>query len=136
MHVVEFEADSDTFTVLTGNAYMMDAALLMGAKGCVAQVANYAPEMYVELYRCIRTGEWAAAARLQNRATRLDLNLSTWGGSPAEAFLGSAKTALRLRGIIQTNMSGEPTPEPTSAQEHQVEMVLALAGLPTHELGV
>jgi 4-hydroxy-tetrahydrodipicolinate synthase len=136
MHAVEFEGDSDTFTLLTGNEHMMDAALLMGAKGCVAPAANYAPELYVELYRCIRTDKWAAAARLQNRATRLSRDLDIWGGASPQAFLESAKTALRFRGIIQTNMSGEPTPEPTSPRERRVETVLASEGLATHELGV
>jgi 4-hydroxy-tetrahydrodipicolinate synthase len=121
----------DGFSILTGNEVMMDVALLMGADGCIASTANVVPELYVELFKAAREGNWSEAARLQNKATAIN-HLVKSGDSRASGssmFFSGTKTALKLRGVIQYAVTGDPMTPATSEEERAIRNLLDRHGI-------
>jgi 4-hydroxy-2-oxoglutarate aldolase len=111
------QAQSDTFSVLTGNGGTAAAALEMGARGGILAVSLFAAELCVELYEAARAGHHGTAAELQQRLTPL--------ARDAAGALGPAgiKAALDLVGL-----NGGPVRPPllpiTSAQREQIATLL------------
>jgi 4-hydroxy-tetrahydrodipicolinate synthase len=128
--VVEL-ADIARFSIMTGNEHMMDAALLMGADGCIASTANVIPEIYVELYRAAQAGEWAEASRLQNRATAINsyVRCGDSRGTFVSRFFSGTKTALKVRGVIDHAITGDPFMPATAEEEQSVRAILAKFGI-------
>ena len=119
------------FAVFTGSELVVDAAFLMGAHGCVPGLGNVDPHGYVRLYDHCRAGNWAAARLEQERLYAL-FNLIFAGtqrmGIGASA-MGGFKTALMLRGVIETNIVGRPGPRYNEAEVAVVREHLERAGL-------
>lgn len=94
--------DIGGFSVFTGMELLVDAAVLMGASGAVAGLANVAPREYVELYNACTLGEWEQAVEIQNRLTRLFeiVYVGVSGGGFASGALSAFKAALVCRGIL------------------------------------
>ncbi|HEY4659136.1 MAG TPA: dihydrodipicolinate synthase family protein [Gemmatimonadaceae bacterium] len=63
-------AQSESFTVLTGNGGTFHAALVSGARGGILAVALFAPELCVSLYQAHQSGQRAAAEALQAKLQR------------------------------------------------------------------
>lgn len=61
------EAQSDTFTVLTGNAQQFHHSLSAGARGGILAVALFAPAVSLEIYNSVAAGNDAAATAAQAR---------------------------------------------------------------------
>jgi 4-hydroxy-2-oxoglutarate aldolase len=59
-------AQSSTFSVLTGNGGQLHPALMSGARGGILAVALFAAKRSVEIFRAHGKGDHAAAERLQN----------------------------------------------------------------------
>lgn len=120
------------FTAFTGSELLVDAALLVGASGSVPGLGNVDPAGYVRIYDAARAGDWAAARREQERLYRLFsiIYCATPGrmGFTAAA-LGGFKTALVLRGVIATNVTGRPMTRLNDEETARVRAVLAEAGL-------
>ena len=114
------------FSIVTGNEHMMDAALLMGAAGCIGSTANVVPEVYAALYRAAMSGDWAEAARHQNRATAVNAYVRTGDpdGTFVSRFFSGTKTALKLRGVIDHTFTGNPLIAASAAQEDEVRRIL------------
>lgn len=90
------------FTVFTGMELLVDVAMLMGADGAVAGLANVAPREYVELYDLCRAGEWQRAAELQARLVQL-FNIAYVGapeGSFSAGALSGFKAGLMCKGVL------------------------------------
>ncbi|MFE1406516.1 dihydrodipicolinate synthase family protein [Streptomyces sp. NPDC058770] len=92
------------FSVLTGSELTVDADLLAGADGVVPGIGNVDPAGYVRLYDAARAGNWALAAKEQERLVELFAMVDA--GPEAEmgrssSALGSFKAALRLLGVIE-----------------------------------
>lgn len=103
-------AGLEDFDIIAGNENMMDAALLMGADGCIPSTANIIPEVYVALYRAARAGDWAEAARQQNLATAISMVVKhgSSDGTFITRFFNGTKAALRLRGVIDASATSAP----------------------------
>lgn len=119
------------FAIVTGNDCMMDAALLFGARGCIASNANVVPELYAGIYTAAQAGDWAQAAVLQNRAAavaRYALCGSSEGTFISRFFIGF-KCALKARGLIETATIGAPFLQATAADELAVRTLLQSEGI-------
>jgi 4-hydroxy-tetrahydrodipicolinate synthase len=117
--------DQPSFGLLTGHAFLADAAVLMGAHGCVPTYGNLLPATYAKLYECARNGDWQQASSLQNEAVQAARLLDAWGDdSIFGAFLGSSKTLLHIQGIISSPVSGAPYARATQSQTDRIRAVL------------
>jgi 4-hydroxy-tetrahydrodipicolinate synthase len=119
------------FSIVTGNEHMMDATLLMGARGCIASTANVIPEVYAALYGAARRGDWPEAARLQNRATAINAYVRCGDprGNFISRFFSGTKTALKVRGVIDHAVTGDPLLPPTRDEEAAVRVTLERHGV-------
>lgn len=64
-------AQSDAFTVLTGNGQFWATALQMGARGGVLAVSLFAPDLTRSVWDAVARGDSVAAESLQSRLTPL-----------------------------------------------------------------
>ncbi|MFG3671606.1 dihydrodipicolinate synthase family protein [[Kitasatospora] papulosa] len=121
------------FSVLTGSELTVDAALLAGADGVVPGIGNVDPAGYVRLYEAARAGDWALAAREQERLVELfamvDAGPEQDMGRSSSA-LGSFKAALRLLGVIENGATAFPQLPLSAESVALVAERLRGAGLP------
>lgn len=99
------------FRVLQGNEHFASASLLLGGDGLVPGMANFAPALFVSLYRAAAAGGVAACARLQEQIADL-CALHTHGH-----WLPALKAACAMLGLG----NGIPSPPllPATAAERQ-----------------
>jgi len=83
----------DKLSVLTGTASTMLTAFMLGAKGAVVAVANFAPEVAAGLYKAFKEGNLAEAARLQAVINEL------WGSIQHLNQIAAVKALTALRGV-------------------------------------
>ncbi|WP_406091042.1 dihydrodipicolinate synthase family protein [Streptomyces sp. NBC_01013] len=121
------------FSILTGSELTVDAALLAGADGVVPGIGNVDPAGYVRLYEAARAGDWALAAREQERLIELfamvDVGPEADMGRSSSA-LGSFKSALQLLGIIDCGETAFPQVQLSAESVALVSGRLRAAGLP------
>ncbi|MEU8696337.1 dihydrodipicolinate synthase family protein [Streptomyces sp. NPDC048680] len=121
------------FSILTGSELTVDAALLAGADGVVPGIGNVDPSGYVRLYEAARAGDWALAAKEQERLIKLfamvDVAPEADMGRSSSA-LGSFKSALRLLGIIDCGDTAFPQIQLSAESVALVSGLLRAAGLP------
>ena len=123
-------ADLTNFRILTGHTMLLDAAMLMGAKGCVATMANLLPSTYVAVYDAALAGDWASARSHQDAAVPLTHVVDAWGaGSVVGNFVGAVKIALCQMGIIDSPTPGRPYPNATPAQVERIRAAATAVGL-------
>lgn len=116
------DAQSDTFTVLTGNGGGLYAALEMGARGGILAVGLFAASLTVALCQAFASGDHAAAGRAQERLTPLAK------GIVAELGVPGVKAALDHVGLAGGPVRAPLRPLRAAALERVAEL-LALAGL-------
>lgn len=124
--------DLGGFAVFTGSELLVDVALQMGANGSVPGLGNVDPAGYVKIYDAVKSGDLATARSEQERLYRLFSIV--FAGLPGEmsftaSALGAFKSALMLRGIIDTNVTGRPLTRLNDAQVEKVRSGLVEAGL-------
>ncbi|HEX3347264.1 MAG TPA: dihydrodipicolinate synthase family protein, partial [Acetobacteraceae bacterium] len=130
-YVLADTADVKGFFVMTGGELDVDAALLMGAHGCVPGLGNVDPAGYVRLWDAARRGDWEAARREQERLCRL-FDIIRPGlprASVGAAGVGGFKTALRAMGVIAGNAMARPQRSLDDGEAAQVVEVLRSVGL-------
>ena len=115
------------FRVLTGMELLVDAALQMGAHGCVPGLGNVAPREYVRLYEAALRGDWETARRVQERLVRLFE--ICYQGTPdmsyASAALSGFKSALRWLGILASaGMAGPWSTLPYDSEARVREVLI------------
>jgi 4-hydroxy-tetrahydrodipicolinate synthase len=124
--------DIPGFSIFTGSELLVDNAIMEGADGSVPGLGNVDPKGYVKLYQLLRNGDFAAARAEQDRLYRLFsiVYCATPGrmGFTASA-LGGFKSALILRGIIATNVLGQPMARYTDEEVARVREILVETGL-------
>lgn len=128
--VMELGGRAD-FSLFTGSELLVDAAFLFGADGCVPGLGNVDPHGYVRLYHAAQSSDWQRARHEQERLFHLfdiaSVGLPRMGiGSSA---MGGFKTALKLRGIIETNITGRPSIQLNDEEVERVRQALIKAGL-------
>jgi len=120
------------FGVLTGHTCLADAAFMIGAAGCVPTLGNLIPATYANIKSAAERGDWAAARRYQDEAVLLRNIERCWEPvsiSICGKLYGSAKTILRLLGVIDCSNPGRPYPCPTPEQEERVRAALERLGM-------
>ncbi|WP_318211055.1 MULTISPECIES: dihydrodipicolinate synthase family protein [unclassified Streptomyces] len=120
------------FSVLTGHEVVVDAMLLGGADGAVPGLGNVDPHGYARLDRLAAAGDWTAAKAEQDRIARLFeiVTVAAPGTASATAGgLGAFKTALKVRGIIDTNVVSPPMRPLDAAETARIAEILERAGL-------
>ena len=65
------EAQSDTFSVLTGNAQLFHHSVASGARGGILAIALFAAGLSLDVYAAVRSGDDDAATAAQARLTPL-----------------------------------------------------------------
>lgn len=120
------------FKALTGSELIVDGMLMMGAAGAVPGLCNVDPHGYVNIWNLVNQGDYAGAIAEQDRLVKLFEIISVGDKSRlgfTAAALGGFKTALMLRGIIDTNMMGKPMGRLNEAEVAKVRALLEDAKL-------
>ncbi len=86
-------AQSETFSVITGNDQLVLASLVVGGDGVIGTGLNLAPQWFVGLWEAARAGRWKEARTLQGRINEMHARLAV-GDFPA-----GIKAALAAMGI-------------------------------------
>lgn len=84
----------EDFAVLTGNGTVLHEALQAGACGGILAVACVAPELCIEIFQAVLSGEMDRAAELQSKLTPLATAVTTRFG------IGGLKAALDMKGYV------------------------------------
>jgi 4-hydroxy-tetrahydrodipicolinate synthase len=82
------------FAVLTGNGTVLSQALGAGACGGILAVGCVAPDMCLEIFRAVASGESERALSLQTKLTPLAQAVTTRFG------IGGLKAALEMKGYV------------------------------------
>lgn len=123
-------ADLPDFAALTGHEVVVDAMLLGGADGSVPGLGNVDPHGYQRLTAAALAGDWVTARAEQDRLVRLFEIVSVPEGASGDAAgVGAFKTALRLLGIIDTNVMSSPMRSLTDDETARIGKILERAGL-------
>lgn len=118
------------FKLFTGSELLIDSVLLQGADGSVPGLANVAPELFVRLYKQWRDGRTEQAVKTQEQIVRLfEVFIPPEGKIRAGYFLGAMKTAMKLRGIIDTNRTCDPFAQFTAEDENRVRNIMTEVGV-------
>ena len=80
--------------VFNGPDEQLISGLVMGAIGGIGGTYGAMPELYVELYRCVKAGDLAKALEIQNDCCRIIYKLCSGHGN----MYGMIKEALRKMG--------------------------------------
>ena len=82
------------FVVFNGPDEQLISGLVMGATGGIGGTYGAMPELYVELYRCVKAGELAKALEIQNDCCRIIYKMCSTHGN----MYGVIKAILRKLG--------------------------------------
>ena len=82
------------FVVFNGPDEQLISGLVMGAVGGIGGTYGAMPELYVELYRCVKAGEMAKALEIQNDCCRIIYKMCSGHGN----MYGMIKEILRING--------------------------------------
>jgi 4-hydroxy-2-oxoglutarate aldolase len=84
----------DDFAVITGNGTVLGEALGSGACSGILAVGCVAPDLCLEIFRAVKSGEHELSQRLQGALTPLAAAVTTRFG------IGGLKAALDMRGFV------------------------------------
>lgn len=113
------------FRAFLGSRTLIDAAVQIGGVGAIPAVSNVAPRECVECYEAAARGDFAAAARAQERAMAYEeLSNIARGGSPNAASFAAMKTFLQKNGIIAHNTVAAPLRPLRPDEEAQVARLM------------
>lgn len=118
------------FKLFTGSELLVDTVLQQGADGSVPGLANVAPELFVKLYDLWQAGRHAEALEVQNRIVHLfDVFIPAEGARSSGYAVGSMKSALKLRGVIETATTCRPFRPPTPQHEERTRSIMQEVGV-------
>src|SRR5207249_1072514 len=104
-----------------GTRTLIDAAVQIGGVGSIPSIANVAPRECVECHEAAERGDFAAAARAQERVIAYEqITKVARGGSANAANLAAMKSFLRQRGVIAHSSVAAPLRPLTAEEEAQV----------------
>jgi len=111
-----------SFATLAGSANFLLPALAVGAQGGILAVANFAPEICLELAAAFAAGRMDDAKALQHRLMPVHAAVTTRFGA------GGLKAAMEMRGY-KGGFPRRPLPRLAPEQREELEKILAEAGL-------
>ena len=95
MHTQDIQMWSDEGAIVfNGPDEQLISGLVMGAVGGIGGTYGAMPELYVELYRCVKAGELAKALEIQNDCCRIIYKMCSGHGN----MYGIIKEILRING--------------------------------------
>ena len=112
-----------------GTRSLIDAALLVGAHGCIPGIANVVPRACVEAYESARRGDWAASIAAQRLVVNAIQLTKVAGGSAPAAGMGGMKAALKAMGIIAHSAVAAPLRTPSPEEEARIADLARNLGL-------
>ncbi|GAA1858113.1 dihydrodipicolinate synthase family protein [Paeniglutamicibacter psychrophenolicus] len=124
--------DIEGFSVFTGHEVVVDGALLGGAHGVVPGLGNVDPAGYRRLFDAAAAGDFATAAKEQDRLARVfDIVYTPDSArvSGGAAGLGAFKTALVAQGVIDCNKMSVPMVDLNDSEATAITAILAETGL-------
>jgi 4-hydroxy-2-oxoglutarate aldolase len=110
------------FSVLTGSAALLQAAMALGAKGAVLAVGCIAPDVCLEIMRLARDGDRAQAAARQLHLLPVARAVTTQFG------ISGLKAALDLLGFYG-GPPRSPLPAPDERMRAEIRAILRASGL-------
>ena len=82
------------FVVFNGPDEQLISGMVMGATGGIGGTYGAMPELYIELFRCVKAGELAKALEIQNECCRIIYKMCSTHGN----MYGVIKEILRING--------------------------------------
>ena len=98
------------FAVLTGNGTVLNQALSAGACGGILAVGCIVPDVCLEIFRAVTSGESEHASSLQTKLTPLAQAVTTRFG------IGGLKAALEMKGYVGGTVRASASPRQRSAR--------------------
>jgi 4-hydroxy-tetrahydrodipicolinate synthase len=130
--LIEKKRTRPDFAIFTGSELIIDGLLIAGATGSVPGIANVDPHGFVKIWDAVQVGDYATAVAEQDRLNRL-FSIIRQGDpakvGPTASALGGFKTALMLRGVIATNVTGRPMTRLDDAAVARIRAILVDCGL-------
>ena len=108
------------FAVLTGNGTVLNQALSAGACGGILAVGCVAPDICLEIFRAITSGESERASSLQTKLTPLAQAVTTRFG------IGGLKAALEMKGYVGGTVRA-PLVQPSDEAREEIRRCLDAA---------
>lgn len=122
----------DNFVVLTGSELTVDSALMFGADGVIPGIGNIDPAGYVKIYDLVKSGDFAAARKEQERLFEMfglvDVGAADRMGRGSSA-IGAFKAGLKLLGIIEDARTAPPAIPLNENEIAAIKPFLTQAGL-------
>jgi 4-hydroxy-tetrahydrodipicolinate synthase len=113
-----------------GTRSLIDAALLVGAHGCIPGVANVVPRACLDAYEAASRGDFPVAFEAQQRVVDALALTRVARGSPTAASLGGMKAALKAMGVISHAFVAAPLRSPDPEEQERIEEVARRLRLP------
>ena len=105
------------FAVLTGNGTVLNQALSAGACGGILAVGCVAPDICLEIFRAVASGESERASSLQAKLTPLAQAVTTRFG------IGGLKAALEMKGYVGGTVRA-PLVQPSDEAREEIRLCL------------
>jgi 4-hydroxy-2-oxoglutarate aldolase len=105
------------FAVLTGNGTVLNQALSAGACGGILAVGCVAPDMCLEIFRAVTSGESERALSLQTKLTPLAEAVTVRFG------VGGLKAALEMKGYVGGSVRA-PLAQPSDEAREEIRLCL------------
>ncbi|MHB1006095.1 MAG: dihydrodipicolinate synthase family protein [Chloroflexota bacterium] len=114
------------FRGFLGTRFLIDAAQTIGGHGSIPSMSNVVPSACVQTYEAARRGDWAGAAKHQERVMAVErISKVAQGGCPNAALFSAMKTILAKQGVIAHNTLSAPLRQLTAAEVAKLEAVAA-----------
>ncbi|MEZ4624255.1 MAG: hypothetical protein R2843_05560 [Thermomicrobiales bacterium] len=112
---------------MTGSEQTIDGSLAKRAQAWCLDSGNVDPHGFVRIWNASQAGDFAGAVAAQKQLFKLEPIVRT--GNAARmglhaCVLGSYKTALMLRGVIETNAMGQPLTRFDAEDTERVRAIL------------
>ena len=112
------------FPGFLGTRYLIDAGLIAGARGSIPSIANVGPKLAVAAYERAIAGDWAGAARAQEKLGELAVRT----GSVPSA-LPALKGSLKALGVLDSARMTLPFKTASAADQAKLKGIIAEIGL-------
>lgn len=112
------------FRGFLGTRYLIDAGLVAGAHGSIPSIANVGPKLAVAAYERAMAGDWAGAARAQEKLGELAVRLAS-----VPSLLPALKGSLKALGVLDSARMTLPFKTASAADEAKLKGIAAEVGL-------
>lgn len=119
--LVRLKCERPDWSVFVGPEHLLVESLQCGGDGGVNGGANFYPQLFVELFQAVKTGDAARAEKLQRRLLQLGQIYAV--GRHASAVVKGMKCACSLLGICEDHMA-EPFDRFREPEREKIRLIL------------